>query len=247
MAGQIFERHERKFLITEDNKKEIMKLYGEQLVIDKFSKEKGYSEVYSIYFDDVYDDIIRVSNDKPIYKEKLRVRSYSLDLKDNDFVFLEIKKKYNRVGSKRRIKLTYAEYQEFLKRKKLNKSDDYLHNQITNEIEHFINQKKVYPKIIIGCRREAYYGKNDDSLRITFDSNIIYRKKDNISFTDLKESDNKNIILTDKIIMEIKFKYAIPFDLMRILSNMNRFSQGYSKYGNAFKQMKNIKKNKNLK
>ena len=58
------------------------------IVEDKYFKYK----ICSIYFDTNNYDLIRNSLEKPIYKEKVRIRSYG-KAKDDDKIFFEIKKK----------------------------------------------------------------------------------------------------------------------------------------------------------
>ena len=72
MSAQTFERHERKFLITPEQKEIILNNLKDYLVLDERDNNKGIYNVYSLYFDDDFDEIIRNSVNKPIYKEKLR-------------------------------------------------------------------------------------------------------------------------------------------------------------------------------
>ena len=58
-------------------------------VPDKYGK----STVCSIYYDTPDKRLIRASIEKPVYKEKLRLRSYGVPSGSTD-CFLELKKKY---------------------------------------------------------------------------------------------------------------------------------------------------------
>ena len=62
----------------------------------------GRSSVRTIYYDTDNYLLIRRSVDKPVYKEKLRIRSYGRAASDGK-VFVELKKKYQSVVYKRRI------------------------------------------------------------------------------------------------------------------------------------------------
>lgn len=82
-----FQRKETKYLLNQDEYDLLISKLNKYLVKDEYYK----SNISNIYFDTYNDDLIRMSNDKPIYKEKVRLRSYgkvSLDSK----VFLEVKK-----------------------------------------------------------------------------------------------------------------------------------------------------------
>ena len=58
--------------------------------------EYGKTAICNIYYDTEDWHLIRTSIAKPVYKEKLRVRSYGVP-KENGTVFAELKKKYDGV------------------------------------------------------------------------------------------------------------------------------------------------------
>ena len=55
--------------------------------------EYGKHTISNIYFDTDEYDLIRKSLEKPIYKEKLRLRAYGIPSENSD-TFIEIKKKF---------------------------------------------------------------------------------------------------------------------------------------------------------
>lgn len=67
----------------------------------------GAYTICNIYYDTGDWRLIRKSLEKPVYKEKLRVRSYGVPTGD-DKVFVELKKKYDGVVYKRRVAMTAA-------------------------------------------------------------------------------------------------------------------------------------------
>ena len=84
-----FTRIEKKYLI---NKKQYLKLI-EALSSYMQLDEYGKTTICNLYYDTIDDVLIKKSLEKPIFKEKLRIRSYGLPKKE-DRVFIEIKKKY---------------------------------------------------------------------------------------------------------------------------------------------------------
>ena len=102
MDGKVFDRIEKKYLITREDKKEVLKAIKKNMRKDSYHK----SEVYNIYFDTENFDLIVQSIDQPVFKHKLRARSY----KGYDRVFLEIKTKMREKdmnpGFKRRVMIT---------------------------------------------------------------------------------------------------------------------------------------------
>lgn len=78
------------------------------------------SNIHNIYFDTSNNDLIINSLEKPIFKDKFRIRRYGLP-KEDDYVFLEIKSKYKGVVGKRRIKLKLKEIDDYLEKEKRNR------------------------------------------------------------------------------------------------------------------------------
>ena len=101
MANQIqscFERYEKKYMLTPAQLRVRLTGMKAHLVPDQYGK---YT-ICNIYYDTPDWRLIRASLEKPVYKEKLRVRSYGVAAPDGK-VFVEIKKKFDGVVYKRRI------------------------------------------------------------------------------------------------------------------------------------------------
>ena len=98
----VFKRYERKYIITPEQYEGLMPLIDEYMRGDEY----GRSTICNIYFDTPSHMLIRNSIDKPVYKEKLRLRSYGVPDQDSN-VFIEIKKKFKGIVYKRRINMTY--------------------------------------------------------------------------------------------------------------------------------------------
>lgn len=101
MAHQMtFKRYELKYLLTRREKEKILCSMEPYMKLDKY----GRTTIRNIYFDTDTYRLIRRSLEKPVYKEKLRVRSYHT-AGPEDSVFVELKKKYKSVVYKRRLVL----------------------------------------------------------------------------------------------------------------------------------------------
>lgn len=223
MANEIFNRIEKKYFLNEEQFNNIMILINENMNHDKFYE----STICNIYFDTDNYELIRTSIEKPIYKEKLRLRSYNVP-KINDEVFFEIKKKYNGVVNKRRITLSLKDYYCFMDHNNMNKT------QISKEILYMINRYNLKPKVFLAYDRKAYIGKDDKNLRITFDTNIRSRTDDlYLEHGDMGKSLSNDVYY----IMEIKSFNGYPKWLVNCLSNNNIFPKTFSKYGNVYKKM----------
>ena len=236
MNGKVFDRIEKKYLITKDDKKQLLKVIKKHMKKDDYHK----SEVYNVYFDTDNYDLIVQSIDQPLFKHKLRARSY----KGYDRVFLEIKTKIRgkdlNPGYKRRIMLTHDEYNVLVKNKitveqlAMQKSDSRYERQIAKEIDHLVNHYHLKPKIMTIYNRESYKG--EDNLRITFDENLRYRD-DNLS---LIKANRDKIYFKDKnnIIMEIKAHGVLPLWLVESLSKRKLYPQQFSKVGKSYEKIR---------
>ena len=100
MDKSIFKRHELKYLVSAEQREFIESEFERYMIPD----EHGESTICNIYYDTHDFRLIRRSLEKPVYKEKLRLRSYGTASKDEK-VFLELKKKYKGIVYKRRISL----------------------------------------------------------------------------------------------------------------------------------------------
>ena len=100
MENNIFQRHEVKYLVDSRQRALIEQAFRMYMAPDPH----GESTICNVYYDTPDYRLIRHSLEKPVYKEKLRMRSYGT-VSDRDTVFLELKKKYRGVVYKRRIQL----------------------------------------------------------------------------------------------------------------------------------------------
>lgn len=205
----------------------------EYMDLDPYCLNGNEYRIYSIYYDTVNHDIIRQNSSGPVYKEKMRLRSY-YDKKDpEDKVFMEIKKKSEGVGNKRRIKLKIKEIEPFVNEGILpDLGDNYLSNQVAKELQYFFKMNKVAPALYVQYDRLALFGKEDKNFRMTFDRNIHIRRS-NFVFGESEE--DEFLIDNDTYIMEIKILGAMPMWLARLLSENELYSHGFSKYGAKYK------------
>lgn len=83
----VFKRYELKFLLTQQQKKVILETMKPWMEIDRY----GRTTIRNLYFDTENYRLIRHSVEKPVYKEKLRIRSYQKADPDSE-VFVELKR-----------------------------------------------------------------------------------------------------------------------------------------------------------
>ena len=224
MAYQtIFKRYELKFLLNKEQKEKILISMEPFMELDKY----GRTTIRNIYYDTESYRLIRRSLERPVYKEKLRIRSYKKAGPDTK-VFVELKKKYDHIVYKRRIPLTETDAIDWVNGKKHCPE----HSQISNEIDYFLKYYgDIHPTCFLSYEREAFYSKDGSDFRVTFDDNIICRE-DNIS---LETEVYGTKILDDKLcLMEIKCSGGIPLWMTEVLTKEHIYKTSFSKYGTAY-------------
>jgi hypothetical protein len=226
MSGNVFLRHELKYLLDEDKKRLVMELLPFHMSLDRYGK----SEIRSLYFDTDDYLLVRRSIQKPIYKEKLRLRSYG-EAKSDKPVFVELKRKYDSVVYKRRSEMTESEALFWLTERKIQHKE----TQILREIEYFLSlYPALSPKMFLSYDREAFYDRDGSDLRITFDDNILARGED---LTLEGRAFGKPLLDGGLTLMEIKCSGGIPLWLTHLLSEARIYKTSYSKYGVAYEKI----------
>ncbi len=221
--SEIFRRVEKKYIINKEQYQKMKEFLNEKMIED----EHGKSTICNIYFDTDNFDLIRHSITKPMFKEKIRSRSYNTPTLDSK-IFLEIKRKYNKIVSKRRIEMCLSDFYSLCNTK------EFPNSQIGRELNYYFKLYNLSPKVYISYFRRAYYDKDNMDFRITFDSNIGARTYD----LELEKGNYGKLILEkDKYIMEIKTLGAIPLWLIKHLNDLKIAPCGFSKYGEAYNQL----------
>ena len=222
----VFKRYELKYLLTPEQKEKVLAAMQPYMKLDKY----GRTTIRNLYYDTDTYLLIRRSIEKPAYKEKLRIRSYSRASTDST-VFVELKKKYKHVVYKRRISLPYTDAAAWLSKERHPDK----HTQIANEIDYFMElYGTLRPTVFLSYEREAYYCKDGGDFRVTFDDNILCRQ-DDLSLDS--EVYGAEILPEGKVLMEIKCSGGIPLWMTHALSEEKIYKTSFSKYGTAYEML----------
>ena len=92
----VFARYEKKYKLTLSQYAALRRWLQDRMEVDSY----GLHTICNIYYDTPDFQLIRTSLEKPVYKEKLRLRSYGVPGGDTP-VFVELKKKLDGVVYKR--------------------------------------------------------------------------------------------------------------------------------------------------
>ncbi len=219
----VFKRYEKKYLLDGGTFRELFTRLQEYMKPDRY----GNTTVCNIYYDTPDHRLIRTSLEKPVYKEKLRLRSYGVPQKDAA-VFVELKKKYKGVVYKRRIGMPLQEAERFL-----NCGENAVRKtQIEKEIGWVLGYyPRLAPAMFLSYDRIAAICAENPNLRITFDSRILWRE----DALDLSAGAwGRQLLQPGQRIMEVKIPGSMPLWLARLLDEYQVYPASYSKYGNAY-------------
>jgi len=223
MTANVFQRCEKKYIMDQAQYKELKSSLANKTYKDQYGK---YT-VCNLYLDTEDFRLIRSSIEKPLYKEKIRLRGYGVP-QQNDMVYLEVKKKFDGVVFKRRAPIRLSQAEKFLCEGMLPEED----GQIISEIAWSLNfYGHPVPKVYIAYDRIALCGLEDQGFRITFDTNIRWRDE---ALSLSKGAWGKPLLEEGLVLMEIKTLGAMPLWLSRELSLLKIFPTAYSKYGNCY-------------
>ncbi len=99
-----FQRYETKYMLSPIMARKLRKSLPGHLQMDEY----GLDTICSLYYDTPDHQLIRRSLEKPVYKEKLRLRSYG-PAKETSPIYVELKKKYEGIVYKCRERMILSE------------------------------------------------------------------------------------------------------------------------------------------
>lgn len=220
----VMKRYELKYILSPEQTAFLKEKLQGHMMLDKY----GLTSIASLYYDTPDYFLIRTSIEKPPFKEKIRLRSYGPATQDSP-VFLELKRKTEKIVYKRRVTTTIPVVEAFFKGEGQICAD----GQIAREITYFRDYyKKLAPACLIIYDRNAYY-EPDGDLRLTIDHDPRYRVTD-LNLTTSMEG--ISLLPPGYTILEIKVQQAVPLWLCAILSEGKIYKNSFSKYGEAYKQ-----------
>ena len=232
---ETFKRKEVKYRLTPSQRERIEQAAREHLALSPFGK----SSVSSLYLDTPQHSVIDRSLEKPLYKEKVRLRWYgSMALQDADAVYLELKKKFKGIVYKRRVRVTVDSALAFCETRNpgvlaIEYTDDIspqTQDQILREVQAACNrQDNLAPAALIRCTRTPYEEEDLQGLRITFDSDLVGSDL-------LANAKGIPLLRQGESVMEIKCNGPYPLWLARLLSEVQAYPQSFSKYGELYKK-----------
>ena len=219
---ETFQRKELKYLLDAPSLYRLREAVSRHLLPSEF----GTSQVNSLYLDTRERSVIARSVEKPLYKEKLRIRWYrSGSLATASEAFVELKKKHKGIVYKRRLAVSPQTAIGFSRGSGLGGS------QIAREIEAARQRMgDLLPSALVICRRTSFGSDGEGELRITFDEGL--------RVLDLFDGGQTVYPLEPgQVVLEVKGANAHPFWLVDALSAERAYPVAFSKYGAFYERV----------
>ncbi len=230
MAIEVFNRREIKYMLTDQDRQALLETLESHMDSDPFNKDGKPYKICNLYLDTPADELIVKSLEKPVFKEKIRLRSYGTVALDGK-VFLESKKKYNGVVNKRRTNFILEDAYTYFE-KGLIPQNPKMNAQVMREIDYIMHFYPLKPKVFISYDRWAFFEKGNSDFRLTLDRNIQTRRSD-LRLDSPAYGDQ--LLNESQWLMEAKAFKAFPMWFVRFLSSRKIFSSSFSKYGSEYR------------
>lgn len=214
-------RQEKKYLIGLEDSHKLSNYLEKMLIKDKHNGIDGYI-VRSLYFDTIHEKDFSEKEDGVELRRKIRLRIY--DPKDK-FAFLEIKQKQGNNQLKRTLKVTKEDAQELIKGNYsvLLKYEE----KFAQECYVIMNTQMYRPKSVVQYNRKAFIAK-ENSIRITFDSNIIATET---CFDIFSENLNMYPVFSKyNTVLEVKYNGFLLSYIKDMLETVQKSELSVSKY-----------------
>ena len=228
-----FQRYELKYILPGNFADIIVPELLKHMEWDPFiahKEDKSY-QVNSLYFDsdDYCSFFEKINGFKK--RKKLRIRYYGDKFDPEKLIYLEIKRKYDSVIIKDRIKYPFEKI-----------SNIYKITNFTNEIEGMeayekdtfteflltLRLKDMKPKLFVSYLRRPLMGILNKNLRITLDSHIKACEAKNFEMVFTPQN-----VLSKMLIVEVKYNNILPGWFHKIIQKYSLDRTSYSKYTNG--------------
>lgn len=215
-------RQELKYTITEGESILTAKRLSSFMQRDQHTDGGKEYFIRSLYFDNLYDKVLKEKLSGVAIRDKFRIRYYDFD---TDFIRLEKKSKRYSVGHKYQCRMTAEEVEKILKGDYTWMEQD--ERPLIRELFLKMKLELYRPSVIVDYRREPFtYAPGN--VRITFDRDIRSCKDVQAFFRE--DAPTVPVLGDGKCIMEVKYDDFLPDVVSRtILTTRNR-EQAFSKF-----------------
>jgi SPX domain protein involved in polyphosphate accumulation len=237
-------RYELKFLITGEQKDRFLKAARPGLEADPHGRDAVYG-ISSLYFDTPCLQAYWEKLDGVAIRRKYRLRRYAAlngATPAWGAAFMEIKHRRNNTVTKERVSIGESGLETILETPtELARLDRYARrNGLASQstvaaIMLAASRPGFRPASVVSYRREAWLGRVDHRLRVTFDACCRASRPETRYSADIRAG--QAILPANLFVMEIKFDHAIPTWIREITVAHQVRLQRFSKYASSIEAL----------
>lgn len=184
-------------------------------------------QVRSIYLDTPRDRFYFEKLDGHRNRKKLRIRVYN-EQGSSAFAFLEIKRKRDDGVYKERARVALDQIEGLLNGGDFPAPQAGPRSVPVSKFVYLVKTLNLTPRVLITYDREAYFGKDDDDVRVTFD--LHPRSLDAPLLQDIYREQDLQLFTEPNFIFEIKFNDRLPFWARMVIRDFCLRREAISKY-----------------
>ena len=222
-----FNRFEFKYRTSFRQRERLLEAIGPFVRSDPNAGPTGRYGVSSLYYDSPGLLSFWEKLDGVKWRRKLRLRVYH---ETPEVGHLEIKQRIDKTVQKRRTQMALADAENWLRNVNGSPSAEATaEDPVLREIEYLVKTRDIAPKIVISYQREAFFAREEEGLRLTFDYRLKYRGSNLSLATNLTE-EGHYFCNPEEVIVEVKFNDRIPLWLCAAIRHLGLQSERVSKY-----------------
>ena len=229
--NQILYRYEFKYILNKKTSDQIEKEARNFMIYDGHVKKELNNKYFvrSLYFENNFSSNFYEKVDGMKIRRKYRLRTYSNFFDPKVPIFFEVKGRISERTYKKRINIKNKYLNLFLSQSQnFNLLDLYPNNEMIINFIFDSFRKNLKPLILVDYKRRPYINKFGLYFRLTFDTNLLSSKTNNLFSNDKYSSWLE--CKAGYTILEVKFDRSIPAWFHRIIQCYNLKRRSISKF-----------------
>ena len=229
--NQTLYRYEFKYLLNKKISDQIEKEARNFMIYDGHVNKELDNKYFvrSLYFENNFSSNFYEKADGMKIRKKYRLRTYSNFFDPKVPIFFEVKGRTSERTYKRRMNIKNKYLNSFLsKSQNFNLLNLYPNNGMIRNFIFDSFRKNLKPRILVDYKRRPYINKFGLYFRLTFDTNLLSSKTNNLFSNDKYSSWLE--CKAGYTILEVKFDRSIPAWFHRIIQCYNLKRESISKF-----------------
>ena len=229
--NQILYRYEFKYILNKKTSDQIEKEARNFMIYDGHVKKELNNKYFvrSLYFENNFSSNFYEKADGMKIRRKYRLRTYSNFFDPKVPIFFEVKGRISERTYKKRINIKNKYLNLFLSQSQnFNLLNLYPNNEMIINFIFDSFRKNLKPLILVDYKRRPYINKFGLYFRLTFDTNLLSSKTNNLFSNDKYSSWLE--CKAGYTILEVKFDRSIPAWFHRIIQCYNLKRKSISKF-----------------